>query len=172
MQPDVAKDLLAACEKTIASLTEAEHAIGRIANEEERRSLLQALSGIIGQLLSSVRAPAVRQYPELEPAAVLGPPDTDLSTEDQIAVAKLSSEDIQVIDHALLSECAPSWRKVARVVGAVLNALQETFLEVPDGYYAQRVRALVESGRLESQGNLQHMRSSEVRLASSHRSAV
>jgi hypothetical protein len=169
MERDVARDLLAACEKTIVSLTEAEHAIARITNEEERRSLLEALSGVIVELLSSIRAPAARQHPELAPALTLGTPDTIPSTKDQVTVAHLRSADIQIIDHALLSECSSSWFKVARVVGAAMNALEETFPELPDRYYAQRVAVLVESGHLESQGNLKHMRLSEVRLDNTHR---
>ena len=35
---------------------------------------------------------------------------------------------------------------------------------LPDLYYAQRVRALVENGQLVAEGNLDFMRYSEVRL--------
>jgi len=42
---------------------------------------------------------------------------------------------------------------------------------IPDIYYANRVRALVEAGRLESQGNLDYMRFSEVRLSAQHSSS-
>ena len=38
------------------------------------------------------------------------------------------------------------------------------FPNIPDIYYAQRVRRLVAVGELESQGNLEYMRYSEVRL--------
>jgi len=167
MNRNVATDLFAACEKTIASLTEAEHAIHRIADEEERRRLLQALSEVITNVLMSVRAPVVRQYPELEPPAVLGQPGTDLSEEEQELVSKLKPADLELIDRTLLSACAPSWRKVARVVGTALNSFQDQLPEIPDGYYAQRIALLVSSGRLESQGNLEHMRFSEVRLPGS-----
>jgi hypothetical protein len=36
--------------------------------------------------------------------------------------------------------------------------------EVPVGFFVRRVKALVESGKLESKGSLDYMRFSEVRL--------
>ena len=42
--------------------------------------------------------------------------------------------------------------------------LSERIPDVPDIYYAQRVRRLVAVGELESQGNLEYMGYSEVRL--------
>ena len=172
MEHEVAADLLTACEKTIASLTEVEHAVHRISDEEERRRLLRALSDVIADVLMSIRAPVVRQYPDLEPPAVLGQPDTNLSEEDQKLASGLTPADLELIDATLLSECAPSWRKVARVVGTAMNSLQHQFPGIPDGYYAQRVVLLVSSGSLESQGNLNYMRFSEIRLLGEARSAA
>ena len=40
----------------------------------------------------------------------------------------------------------------------------ERLAGIPDRFYAMRVRALVEAGVLEAQGNLQRMRFSEVRI--------
>ena len=45
-----------------------------------------------------------------------------------------------------------------------IGELSERFPNIPDIYYAQRVRRLVAVGELESQGNLEYMRYSEVRL--------
>ena len=164
MDRNVAEDLFSACEKTLASLTEAEHAIHRIADEEERKRLLRALSEVIAEVLMSLRAPVVRQHPALEPPPVLGQPDTDLSEEEEELVSRLKGEDSALIDKALLSASAQSWRKVARVVGTALNSLQDQLPDVPVGYYARRIAFLVSSGSLESQGNLEYMRFSEVRL--------
>jgi DNA-binding transcriptional LysR family regulator len=165
MDRDVAEELFAACGKALAALTEAEHAIRRIANDDERKELMRALSSPIVDVISRVRAPVIRQYPELEPPEVLGSPDTDLSDEEQEAVSGLRPSDVELIDRTLLSECAAAWRKVARVVGTTMSALQELPVDVPDSYYAQRIALLVASGKLESQGNLEYMRFSEVRLA-------
>ena len=40
----------------------------------------------------------------------------------------------------------------------------ESIQSVPDLFYAERLRKLVQDGKLESQGNLHYMRFSEVRL--------
>ena len=164
MDREVAQDLYAACAKALASLTEAEHAIHKIADEDERTRLLHALSDAIVKVLGSVRAPVVLQYPDLEPPEPLGVPDAELSQEDQEVVSLLQASDLQSIDAALLGDCASSWRKVARVVGTAMRALQDSHPDIPTGYYAQRVALLVSAGRLESQGNLEYMRFSEVRL--------
>lgn len=92
-------------------------------------------------------------------------PDTELDEKERLAVAALSEAQVAQIDSALLADCATSWRKVARIVGTALTKGGEELADVPVGFFAQRVKALVESGKLESQGNLDHMRSSEVRLA-------
>ncbi len=70
-----------------------------------------------------------------------------------------------MIDKALLANCGQRWRKVAAIVGfTITDENLQRFDGVPDIYYAQRVRAFVESGDLESSGNLDYMRYSEVRL--------
>ena len=91
-------------------------------------------------------------------------PDPPLSPEEEAKVAKLTSKEIEAIDEALMSNAKPRWRKVAMLVGLAMGQLQNRTLGIPDLYYAQRVRKLVEAGRLESEGNLAYMRFSEVRL--------
>jgi hypothetical protein len=172
MDRDAAKDLYAACEKTLVSMAGAEETIRRIKDDDERKHLLRALSAAMVELLSGVRAPVVIQYPDLEPLEPLGAPDTDLDAEEQAEVGLLQAKDLEAIDSALLAECAASWRKVARVVGAAMNSLQERYPNVPDGFYALRVAGLVSAGTLESQGNLEYMRFSEVRRAEPGRSAA
>lgn len=95
-------------------------------------------------------------------------PDGPLTPEQEVVVAKLSPEDLAKIDEGLLSNCCENWRKVAMVVGTtMMSDGPYRFEDVPDVFYSQRVRALVESGLLESQGNLDFMRYSEVRLTKS-----
>ena len=172
MDREIAKEIFAACERAIASLTELEHAICRVSDDDERKTLIRALGDVIGELLGEIRAPTVRLYPELERPEVLGQPDTVLSPDEQASVSKLTPPEIELIDRALLSDCAASWRKVASVVGTSMLALKDQVPNVPDGYYAQRVALLVAAGKLESQGNLEYMRFSEVRLARNHSSAA
>ena len=92
-------------------------------------------------------------------------PDPPLSAEQLKTVEALSGEQIAEIDSALLANCIKRWRKVAAVVGFTMtDQLMDAFPGVPDLYYAERVRRLVEKGTLESSGNLNYMRYSEVRL--------
>jgi hypothetical protein len=91
-------------------------------------------------------------------------PDPPLSPEQEARVAQLTSKEIEAIDETLMSNAKPSWRKVAMLVGLAIGRLHDKIEDIPDLYYSQRVRKLVESGRLESQGNLAYMRFSEVRL--------
>ena len=91
-------------------------------------------------------------------------PDGPLTPEQKAVVEMLSPDDLAKIDEGLLSNCCDRWRKVAMVVGTtMMNDGPYRFENVPDVFYSQRVRALVEKGLLESQGNLDFMRYSEVR---------
>ena len=91
-------------------------------------------------------------------------PDPDLTPEQAELAAKLSHEDLLNIDDQLLSECITRWRKVARVVGRTFMKFNDKHPGLPDVFYSQRIRTLVDEGRLESQGNLGQMRYSEIRL--------
>ena len=92
-------------------------------------------------------------------------PDPPLTTEQHSIVEALSEEQVAEIDKALLTNCTERWRKVAAVVGFTMtDQFMDTYKGVPDVYYAQRVRGLVEKGTLESEGNLRYMRYSEVRF--------
>jgi hypothetical protein len=91
-------------------------------------------------------------------------PDPPLTPEQKVKVAQLSEAEIRSIDEALLSNACHRWRKIARVVGTTMSSLTNRIQGIPDLFYSQRVRKLVEDGRLESQGNLAYMRFSEVRL--------
>ena len=91
-------------------------------------------------------------------------PDPPLTPEQEAKVAQLTESAIEAIDNTLMSNAKNQWRKVAMVVGVTMNHLQDRVRGIPDLFYAQRIRKLVEAGRLESQGNLAYMRFSEVRL--------
>ena len=91
-------------------------------------------------------------------------PDDPLTPEQQEQIKKLSDEDLIMVDKAILSTCRKEFRKVARVVGKVMNLDLFPDTSLPDTFYAQRVYALVKSGKLVYFGHLGHMGSCEVRL--------
>ena len=98
------------------------------------------------------------------PSPAAEKPDGPLTFEQSMRVSQLKQEELWEMDCVLLSQASQSWRKVARIVEMTIGELSERIPNVPDVYYAMRVRHLVETGKLESQGNLLYMRYSEVRL--------
>src|SRR6266404_5872732 len=90
-------------------------------------------------------------------------PNPPLSAEEQSAAAQLTGADLQFIDAAILANSSNRWLKVARVVTATEDALRNHYPDLSYIFYAQRLIRLAEEGRLESQGNLEHIRFSEVR---------
>ena len=91
--------------------------------------------------------------------------------------AKKMSPDL--VDQTILALCKPQFLKVARVIIDVATALKvpkpmverlfiDEALEKPMGtevdFIADRIKALVKAERLQSQGNLDRWRFSEIRL--------
>ena len=89
--------------------------------------------------------------------------DQSLTVEQQAKVEALSVVELNAIDNALIENTTHHWRKVARVVMSSMQGLEGRVKGIPDVFYGQRVKALVDSGQLESQGNLNRMRYSEVK---------
>ncbi len=79
------------------------------------------------------------------------------------------------LDRLLLSLCDPRWRKVARIAGNTLKALEEQGVPL-DGTVADQIDArmavLVGRGQLEAAGNIKKWRYSEVRLPGERVEAV
>jgi hypothetical protein len=82
-----------------------------------------------------------------------------------------------LVDQAILMCCKPRFIKVARIITDVATALQKPLPmterlyvdEAPEeptevDFIADRIKALVEAGKLESAGNLDRWRFSEIRL--------
>jgi hypothetical protein len=84
-----------------------------------------------------------------------------------------------LVDQTILALCKPQFLKVARVIVDVATALKvpkpmverlfiDEALEKPMGtevdFIADRIKALVKAERLQSQGNLDRWRFSEIRL--------
>ena len=86
-----------------------------------------------------------------------------LTAEERAIVSRLTEDQRQAIDAALLAEVAAHWRKVAMVVARAMDRATHV-PGLPDTYYGQRIRALVGERRIEAQGDVEYMRSSEVRL--------
>ena len=84
----------------------------------------------------------------------------------------------ELVDQTILACCKPQFLKVARIIADVATALKvpmpmerlfiDEALEKPTGtevdFIADRIKALVKAGTLESAGNLDRWRYSEIRL--------
>lgn len=105
-------------------------------------------------------------YPVAGKTEPIEEPDGSIPAESVERVARLTNEELALIDAECLAQASTRWRKVARIVGFSIKKLQQRIPDVPDVFYAQRVKLLVAQGKLESQGNLDYMRFSEVRLPS------
>lgn len=92
------------------------------------------------------------------------PPDGEMTPEQATVAASLSPELIEKIDACLLSFVIEHNRKVARVVGSAMMDKTLRVPSLPDLFYRDRVKALVEKGLVVADGNLEYMRYSEVRL--------
>jgi hypothetical protein len=91
-------------------------------------------------------------------------PNPPLSPEEEEAAARLTAEDLDIIDATLLSIAGPHWQKLARLVVQTKETLESRYPVFSHSFYAMRVQVLDDQGRLESQGDLDYMRFSEVRL--------
>src|SRR5262249_46688962 len=91
-------------------------------------------------------------------------PDGPLTAEEEGRARLLTPDDLQRIDACLLAHTSNQWRKVARVIATTMSTVGDQFPGIPDVFYSQRIKGLVESGVLEAAGNLNRMRYSEIRL--------
>ena len=81
----------------------------------------------------------------------------------------MSPDDLKFIDAAILSIVPPRWQKVAMVALRSQEKLEAKFPQFSYLFYAKRVQFLADQGRLQSQGDLDYIRFSEVRLPQSEK---
>jgi hypothetical protein len=84
-----------------------------------------------------------------------------LTWKDVVLPLSVSEADL---DALIFAETDKRWLKVARIVGNVFQTLEARCIRLPMDIIAARIAKLVETGRLEKQGNLTMWRHSEVRL--------
>lgn len=82
----------------------------------------------------------------------------------QAAADRLSEADLRTIDAALFRNLTGNYRKVALIVSLGMGSDTSFYPDIIDVFYAQRIKLMVERGLIESVGNLNRMRYSEVRL--------
>lgn len=90
--------------------------------------------------------------------------DRPLDADEQARAAKLTDSDLRVIDECILSHVTHRYQKTARMVALTMMELRDRFPVLPDVFYSGRIKLLAGRGVIESVGNLNRMRFSEVRL--------
>ena len=91
-------------------------------------------------------------------------PDGALSLQQQKLVDSLSDDFIESIDKKILEISKPLGKKIALLVGTVMMDESLRIKGLPDIFYAQRVKYLVNQGHLLAEGDIDYMGYCEVRL--------
>lgn len=81
------------------------------------------------------------------------------------ARGKASTASHEQIDELVLRFAGTRWRKVAMIIAKALIEFEARHVDASEHAIADRVRAMVEAGRLTAQGNISCWRRSEVRLS-------
>ena len=145
--------------ESISRLDEAGNTVQNLDLPRRDEALRQIGSSIGSILYSKTFLPEDPREPEEVPL-----PDPPLTEEEQARVDRLNEEEICAIDDALIANAATRFQKAAMIVASTMSDHAGQDKGIPDIFYMQRLRKLVEDGRLESQGNLEYMRFSEVKL--------
>ena len=91
-----------------------------------------------------------------------------MTPEGEARARLLTANELKRIDECLLSHVPQEWRKVAYVIGRTMMDLGDEFPDLPDVFYATRIKHLAKLGAIEAAGNLDRMRYSEIRLPERH----
>jgi hypothetical protein len=82
------------------------------------------------------------------------------------AHGKTGTASDEEIDDLILRLAVPRWQKTAMIAAKALNEFRARQLDASEHAIAQRIRAMVEAGRLTAQGNIACWRRSELRMPS------
>jgi hypothetical protein len=162
--------LAPATERSRFALSLALSEIALLPRGEERDSQLNAIATLLVGGSEEARVQAIQQCPDLAQAKPI--PDAQLHTSELEGVSRLKESDIRAIDRIIVVNSTHIWQKATRIVGFTLVDLKNQFPEAPLGFYAQRIAALVQGGKLEVQGDIEFMRLCELRLSSLGKSAA
>jgi len=91
-------------------------------------------------------------------------PDPDLAEQRLESTKQLSVLAGKTIDRVLLKNCSSRWSKVSMVVANTMVEFSDRYDDIPDIYYARRLKKLIRNGFLESRGDLSRLRQCEVRI--------
>lgn len=90
----------------------------------------------------------------------------DDSPEAREVIERLQEQDVAKIDQLILSSLDRTWKKAGFVTAGVLIAAPDEYEEISEAFYALRIRALAEASRIEVQGDLEELKTCQIRLSS------
>lgn len=99
-------------------------------------------------------------------------PQSDEPTADEIAQMRAATPaEAAAVDKLIVRECATHWRKVAMVIGKILNEFDADFSHLPYPYIQARMQELEDAGVVQIAGDVWAMRHSEIRLVAPQHAA-
>jgi hypothetical protein len=102
---------------------------------------------------------------EEEPGAQFD--DSPMGWDDYGLIDELTADTLGQIDAALMSLATPKPRKIAGIVGRTLTSSPARVPGLPDCFYLERVRLLIDSGALKLVGEIDDLMKGEVCLPQS-----
>jgi hypothetical protein len=148
--------------KLYAQLASAAAEAASLPEGEQRTWALRGVASFLVGSPETFRAALFKQFPELAAAEPI--PDSYLVAREQEAESCITPADFEALDSALIGGALTSWRKVSRVIADAMVTLEGQLQPLPIGVYVRRVELLAKAGKLEARGDVQFMRSGEVRL--------
>ena len=88
----------------------------------------------------------------------------ELGQDAQEAIVRLQERDLAQIDQSILSALGSGWKKAGFVTAGVMIAAPDEHEDLPEAFYALRVRTLAQAGRIEAKGSLDDLKACEIRL--------
>ena len=89
----------------------------------------------------------------------------EMGQEAQDAIARLQAEDLEQIDQSILAALDRGWKQAGLIAAGVMICAPDEYEEIPEAFYIARMRTLAQTARIEVKGDLETLKSSEVRLA-------
>ncbi|MCR6663951.1 MAG: DUF3658 domain-containing protein [Luteimonas sp.] len=90
--------------------------------------------------------------------------EVEFDEEGREAIARLGEDDLVRIDRAILSALDRSWKKAGFIAAGVMIAAPDEYEEIPEMFYALRIRALAQASMIEGQGDPLVLKTFEIRL--------
>ena len=90
--------------------------------------------------------------------------DVGFDKEALDAIARLGEHDLLRIDQMILSSLSRDWKKAGFITAGVMIAAPDEYEDLPEMFYASRIRMLAEASRIETKGDVHVLKIFEIRL--------